>query len=89
MVVPRRYGALNGSTTTGMPSSESSKSPSAARSKPRPYWKPEQPPPWIATQDEGLGVVLLRHQLPDLRRGDGVSEIRVSVGCSTVATGSW
>src|SRR6478609_12174674 len=45
-VAPRRYGALYGSTTTRTPSSESSTSPSAGpESKPRPYWKPEHPPP--------------------------------------------
>ena len=73
IVVPRRYGALYGSTTTGMPSSESSTSPSAApASKPRPYWKPEQPPPWIATRRTSVSrVVLLGHELPDLRRRDG------------------
>src|SRR5438270_3241730 len=44
-------GALNGSTTTSTPCIESSTSPSCdPRSKPRPYWNPEHPPPWIATR---------------------------------------
>src|SRR5947207_404372 len=46
-----RSGALNGSTTTVTPSHSNSWSPSwAPRSKPRPYWKPEHPPPSIATR---------------------------------------
>src|SRR5439155_24003948 len=48
---PMRYGALNGSTTTCTPCASNSWSPSTApRSNPSPYWKPEQPPPWIATR---------------------------------------
>src|SRR6478609_7510296 len=51
IVAPWRYGTLKGSTTTLTPSSTSSRSPSAASvSNPSPYWKPEQPPPWIATR---------------------------------------
>ena len=38
--------------------------------KPSPYWKPEQPPPWIATRrTEALPVGVLGHQLTDLVRG--------------------
>jgi hypothetical protein len=50
-VAPWRYGALNGSTTTWTPCWSDSMSPSTAPlSKPSPYWKPEQPPPWMATR---------------------------------------
>src|SRR5262245_4913385 len=48
---PRRYGALYGSTTVRTPLDSSWLSPSCGpRSKPSAYWKPEHPPPWIATR---------------------------------------
>ena len=75
----------------GQSQMSSGTNPSAAlESKPRPYWNPEQPPPWIATRrtrgfPSGSSA---RSSLIFVAAG-GVSEISVSVGCSTVATGSW
>src|SRR5207249_8748135 len=85
--VPARYGALNGSTTTGTPSQTSSLSPSwAPRSKPSAYWKPEQPPPWTAirrTAASPPGSSAIRSRILD-----AALSVRVTrVGCSTVATG--
>ena len=56
-MAPWRYGALKGSTTTRTPSSVISWSPSAApESNPSPYWKPEHPPPWIATRNTSVSA---------------------------------
>ena len=70
----RRYGALNGSTTTFTPSHSNSWSPSwAPWSKPRPYWKPEQPPPSIATRSTETSVSsAISAQI--FSAADGVSE---------------
>ena len=82
---PLRYGALNGSTTTLTPWNSNSWSPSwAPRSKPRPYWKPEQPPPSIATRSTD-DVRLLGHQPADLpggRRGQRARCSRCAPGVS-------
>src|SRR2546421_4376358 len=72
-----RYGALNGSTTTVTPSHSNTWSPSwAPRSKPSPYWKPEQPPPSIATRStETSASSSMRARI--LTAAAGVSETRL------------
>ena len=86
-MAPWRYGTLKGSTTTLTPSSTSSRSPSAGSvSKPRPYWKPEQPPPWIATRNtivspSGSSAISSRI----FAAAVGVIESRVSVGRSLIS----
>ena len=58
-------------------------------SKPRPYWKPEQPPPWIATRNtivspSGSSAISSRI----FAAATGVIVSRVSVGRSVISISS-